>query len=153
MVFINDAEWLLYKETINAFHEDAFQQEIVWHRSLLRISKNGFDNKSTTLEPIIIKGLIQYNDFRSWPINKETKGGEIDSESMLVFLNLAYLGTLGYLNSFGQFDYKPDLDRFEVNGVTYVDKGNSQTAQAKGDALLHFLVLKREELNTPNNIY
>lgn len=153
MGFISDQEWADYERDINLFHNDAFQQEIIWHRTLLSISQNGEDDNPTNMEPITLRCLIQYNDFRSWPINKETVGGELDSESMLVFINLAYLGTLGYLNSFGQFEYRPDLDRFEVNGVTYVDKGNSQTAQSKSNPLLHFLVLKREELTTPNNIY
>lgn len=151
---IDDNEWADYREDVNSFmNKDAGLQEIIWHRSLLRISKNGEDNNPTTLQPVTILGLIQYNHFRSWPISKESETGQIDSESMLVFLNLEYLGEQGYLNDKGQFEYKPDLDRFEINGLIYVDKGNSQTAQAKDYPLMHFMVLKREEISTGDNQY
>jgi hypothetical protein len=153
MGFITDQEWAQYAAELNDFHNDAFQQSIIWHRSLLRISKDGEDDNPSTLQPITLKCLIQYNDFRSWPITKDTITGGLDAESMLVFLNLSYLGSLGYLNEFGQFEYQPDLDKFEVNGLIYVDKGNSQTAQAKDQPLLHFLVLKREELETSESAY
>lgn len=149
MAFISNEEWAEYEKTINDFHDDAFQQELKWIRNILPVNIHGEDTESRYLPPVTLRCLIQFNHFRSWPINKESEAGQIDSESMLVFINIAYLKNLGYTDANDNWLYDPGLDRFEVDGVVYVDKGNSKTAQAKDKALLHFMVLKREELNTP----
>ena len=151
--FIDNTEWEEYEDIINEFHKDAFQQEIIWYRTIAAIDKNGNDSNKRIATPITLKGLIMYNHFRSWPISKETETGQLDHESLLVFFNLAYLKELGYTNTKGQFKYEPSLDYFVINGLRYTDKGNSQTAQAKDKTLLHFLVLKREELKSHENPY
>lgn len=151
--FIDDTEWAEYEDDINDFHNDAFQQSLIWHRTLLRLDVNGNDSNPTTKVPITLKCLIQYNHFRSWPISKESIPGQIDAESVLVFINVEYLKREGFTNIHNQFKYDPGLDRFEIDGIMYVDKGNSKTAQTKDKTLLHFLVLKREEIETGNNMY
>lgn len=141
--FISEAEWQQYEDDINSFNDDAMQQPITWVKSISIFDALGREKlKTKTVE---LKGLINYNHFRSWPINKESITGQIDKESMLLYLNHKYLLESGYIGESGTFDFKADLDKFIVDGFEYSAKGNSQTAQTKNKTLLHFIVLKREE--------
>jgi hypothetical protein len=144
--FISDAEWQQYEDDINSFNNDAFQQSITWVKSINIFDTFGREKPKT--KSVELKGLINYNHFRSWPINKESITGQIDKESMLLYLNHNYLLELGLINENGIFDFKPDLDKFIIDGLEYSAKGNSQTAQTKNKTLLHFIVLKREEKST-----
>jgi len=152
MTLIKQKYWDRHINIINEFHSDAFQQQITWKSCIKQYGTHGDDNEMR-YKDITILGLIQYNHFRSWPINKDTIVGQVDQESELLFLNIKYLRDNGYTNDNDQFIFKPALDRFEVNGVVYTAKGDSQTAQAKDKVLLHFIVLKREEIETSENIY
>jgi hypothetical protein len=144
--FITDLEWEDYEATINNFHDDAFQQTVVWRRSISMFNKLGQTvNRTVDTD---LKGLINYNHFRSWPINKESITGQVDKESMLLYINNQYLADLDLLDEAGVFKFNPDLDKFIVDNIEYAAKGNSQTAQTKTKKLLHFIVLKREEKNT-----
>lgn len=149
--FLSDAEWAEYEDAVNAFHNDAFQQPIVWRKLVSTFDSIGREKTRYINDTLL--GIIQYNHFRSWPINIESVTGQIDNQSMLLFLNNKYLEDRNLLNSEGQFEFKPDTDRFTVNGVEYVAKGDSQTAQTKNKALLHFIVLKREEIKTSEQRY
>lgn len=149
--FLSDAEWEEYENTVNSFHEDAFQHPVKFIRVLTYFDGNG---KEVSREEVIdIKGLIHYNHFRSWPINTESIGGQIDRQSVLLFLNNKALEELNLIDENGNFSFKPADDKFEVAGLRYVGKGESQTAQSKEKALLHFIVLKREEYQTHKNPY
>lgn len=144
---MTQADWDAHIDAINSFAEDAFQQEVTWIKSASTLSKNGEDDINRTIS-LMIKGIIQYNYFRSWPSDKKDVAGEVDGESCLIYLNLKYLNDMGYLNANNQFKFSPVLDRFVIEGLTYKADGDSQTAQAGDKPILHFIILKREELTS-----
>lgn len=150
--FLTPTEWLEYEATVNKFQEDAFQQVITWNRCIRALTTDGTDDKPLYKEATL-KALVQYNHFRSWPINADTPTGEMDKESILVFFNNKFLSDNNFLNQHGQFKFKPSLDKFIINGVRYKSKGDSQSAQTLSGPLLHFIILLRDYTETPDNKY
>ena len=145
MAYINDSTWDRYTNIINSFHDDANKQIVIWEKMLsarTRLS-NDVIRSNVTLE-----GLIQYNFFRNWPINKAEVAGEVDKQSLLLYLNLEYLRGLDLLNDNNQFIFDPVYDRFTIEGVRYKAMGDSKAAQAKDKTLLFFIILQREEVLT-----
>lgn len=153
MGFLTSADWQEYKDIINEFNlDDSNMQVITWRRLTTNLSRFGEDDNIAHTNTNI-NGLLQYNYFRSWPTNKTTISGEVDKESVLLWLNIEYLRTNGWLTASNQFSFRPGEDRFIVNGVTYKALGNSQAAQASDEPLLVFIVLKAEETETGNLVY
>ncbi len=154
MAHMTQADWDAHIDAINEFHQDAFQQIITWKKLVTNLSEHGEDNQERH-QDIELRGLFLYNYFRSWPTNKNHIAGEVDKESCLLYLNSKYLLDLNpnYINPNGQFNFKPVLDRFVVNGITYKASGESQTAQAGDKPILHFIILKREEINSGSSKY
>ena len=152
MAHLTQADWDAHAAAINEFAEDAFQQLITWRTNITNLSEHGEDDVNRTRD-ITLKGLVLYNYFRSWPTNKPDVAGEIDNESVLIYFNSKYLADEGYINSDGQFDFQPVTDRFWVNGLQYKASGESQAAQSNDQPLLHFVIMKREELNSHENKY
>lgn len=152
MALVDDNDWQEYRDMINEFHEDAFQQDIIWKKEVTSRDYNGEDS-NIRYESKTLKGLAHYNYFRAWPLNQATEAGEIDKESVLVYFNLKYLEGEGLLNQHGQFEFDPVSDRFEINGVGYKNKGESQAGQVSTDPILTFIILKREETNTGSHKY
>lgn len=150
---ISAEEWAQYNLDVNEFMDkDSGNQVFTWLKNVRGLNRAGNDDKPL-FKAIELKGIFQYNEFRSWPINADTTTGQVDKESILVFLNNDYLNGLGFLTPEGQFKFKPALDKFIVNGVRYKSKGDSQTAQADNKPLLHFLILLRDYVETENEKY
>lgn len=147
MAFIKPEQWEAYRNIINEWQEDAFQQDIIWEREVTTVDRYGEDENKRT-KRVTLKGLAQYNYYRSWPLNTITTAGELDKENLLLFLNIKWLGEQGYLNTQGQFDFQPDYDRFIINGIKYKAFGDSEVSQAHNKPLLTFIILKREEIQT-----
>lgn len=147
MAHLTPEQWQAYRDTINEWHEDAFQQPIIWRREVVTQDRYGEDYNKRT-EDVEIKGLVLSNYVRSWPMSNMNHIGELDKESVLVYFNLKYLRELGYLNEHDQFIYNSALDRFIINGMMYRSSGDSQAAQASDYPLLYFIILKREETST-----
>lgn len=152
MIHMTQADWDEYIKVVNEWQEDAFQQPVTWKRVVVNRGIHGEGDNIRT-ENIVIRGLVQYNYFRSWPITKTSDAGETDKQSMLLFLNVKYLKENGWANDAGQLLFDPGLDRFIINGVTYKSSGESQAAQAHNQPLFFYTVLKREELNTGEEMY
>lgn len=152
MAHMKQINWQEYRDIINEWQEDAFQQEVTWNRLITSLSKNGEDNNER-FKDIKIKGLLQYNNFRAWPITLPTDTGEIDKESCMLYLNIKYLKDNNYTNAHNQFKFDPAMDRFTINGVKYKAMGDSQVSQAHDQPLLLFIVLKREETITSETVY
>jgi hypothetical protein len=149
--FITSEEWAQYASDISSFlKEDSANQVITWLRCVRSLNNKGNDSEPL-YQPQELQGLIQYNEFRSWPINADTTTGEVDKESILVFLSNDYLLEHGFLSTKGQFKFKPSLDKFEVNGLRYRSKGDSQTAQTNNQTLMHFMVLLRDYVESEND--
>jgi hypothetical protein len=149
--FISDQEWEEYENTVNEFHQDAFQQSIIWKSSITVFNKDG--EEVNRYKDNNLKGLIHYNHFRSWPINGQTLTGQIDKQSCMLFLNNKYLNDNGYLDSGGNFNFNPGSDQFLIDNVLYRAKGDSGAAQTKDKNILHFIILQREETETPYKTY
>jgi hypothetical protein len=149
MSFLTSADWALYTNTINQA-SDTFNKELItWHSLTKRINRMGEDNPtSQTFTNITLEVLVQYNVFRTWPINKETKTGDLDKESILVIVNKQYLSDLGYLNNAGYFEFRPDEDRFSLHGKTYRCAGDTPASQTNTDPLLFYIIMEREILST-----
>lgn len=151
MGYLTEADWSEYTSIINEFHDDAFQQDIIWKRPTSFINK--FMETKQKFIQSTLKCLVQYNSFRSWPINEQTNTGEIDKESCLVYFNMDYLRTLGFINDNNQFTFDAERDRFIIDGILYKPAGDSKAAQANNKTLFTFIILKREERGSHENIY
>lgn len=147
MNFMKPEDWNMHINAINSWHEDAFQEEIIWERAVTTRDYDGEDNNLRP-ESITLKGLVSYNFFRTWPIDQATDTGEIDKQSCLVMLNLKWLNEQGYLNEEKHLDYDPGHDKFIINGISHVPSGDSPISQAYDNPLLFFIILKREEIDT-----
>lgn len=139
---ISPSLWGKYKGIINEFHNDAFQDEITWIKNLGEIPRHGED-RSLNNDPIILKGLFQYNGFRVWPLTQYTPSGEEDKQSEVIIFNLEYLRSLNLLDEHGMFTYNPAKDIFIHKGVRYESGGETPLAQAEGEPLLFLIILKR----------
>lgn len=138
-------EWDKYKSIINDFiDEDAGKQPFVWLRKINQPLAYGEDSGIRYL-PVILEGLFQYNYIRTWPANKSTLSGELEGENMVLYISARILRENGYVNEFGYPDLNWSEDRFLLNGKIYKPDGDTQVAQAKDEALLFFIILKREE--------
>ena len=87
--------------------------------------------------------LVQFNMFRTWPMTEETASGALDKESIAVYLNNAYLKSLGYLSNEGTFKFDPGVDFFKYRGQKYRSSGETPAAQAHDEPLFTLLILKR----------
>ena len=153
MGFLTPAEWQEYKDIINEFNlDDSNQEDITWRRLTSNLNRFGEDDGVITND-VNIKGLIQYNYFRAWPANRSSVSGELDKESLLLWLNIEYLRTNGWLTASNQFAFRPGEDRFIINGEVFKATGNSQAAQASDEPLLVFIILKAEETDTGELVY
>lgn len=150
--FVATSEWNEYKDIINKFHEDAFQQDITWRKLTSRMDLHGED-LSNKFNDITLKCLCNFNDYRSWPVTIPSRSGFIDAQSVLVYFNTKYLKDNGYTTSNDFLNLDPLRDRFILNGKMYVAMGESETAQASNQTLLQFIILKREETKTENDVY
>jgi len=102
---------------------------------------------------VTLNCLIAYNIFRVWPMSKETVGGQLDAENIVLILNKKYLEDAGYLNSDGFFAMDPGMDRFIHRGLEYRASGETEVAQAGDQALMFYIVLAREETPTGSDKY
>ena len=55
-----------------------------------------------------------------------------------------YLNKLGYINEDGYFDFNWAEDRFIINGIPYRPSGDTNVSQAKDEAIVFLIILKRD---------
>lgn len=144
MAKIPDSAWNKYKAIVQNFlDQDSGLQEIIWARHIDQMLSHGEDVYPQYTN-ITIKALCYYNAFRNWPINKSTVSGELDDENLSIMISRQYLETKGYLNNKGYFDFNWVEDRFIINGLTYRPTGDTQISQAKDQAIVFLIILKRD---------
>lgn len=154
MTGISNSQWNIYKNIINKAHDSFNQDTIIWRRHIRGFQRYGEDTKANeNYNDITLKCLISYNVFRTWPITKETTGGDLDKENITLILNKKYLDDLGYLNADGFFEMTPGKDQFIHKGLEYQPSGETGVAQASTDALLFYIILARQETNTGTKKY
>jgi hypothetical protein len=145
---VTATQWDMYKNLMRDAHETFAQKPIVWKRSRGGLDRYGEDNASERFTNINLKGLLQYNAFRTWPINRTSEQGEQDKENVMLILNKQYLQELGYINANGNFAFDPAADRFVFDGRVHKALGDTDTSQDDNEGLWTSIILKREELNT-----
>lgn len=139
----NDA-WKRYKAIVNDFLEvDAGKQPVTWLKRFDQMLAYGEDT-GNRYQPFFLDGLIQYNYIRTWPSLKETISGELDSINIVLYITKRSLEEAGHLTPDGYWDFDWAQDKFVINGKVYSPAGDTQVAQAHDEALLFFVVLKRE---------
>jgi hypothetical protein len=150
-MYIPDSIWTKYKDIINNAHDD-FNKDIIslftTKKSLDRFSegKLGYDS-------IDLECLVQYNVFRTWPMTKGTTSGDLDEESITVYLNNKYLSTIGLISTSGNFKFNPGSDYFIFKGQRYRSSGETPVSQAKDEPLFTLLILKRTPTRTSEEKY
>lgn len=147
---VPNKSWDRYKNIINTFmNVDAGRQTIIWAKNVDQLLTHGEDYIPKYYR-IEIEALCYYNAFRNWPINQPSVSGEIDEENLSILVTGDYIKSIGYLNEDGYWNFNWSKDRFVINGQVYKPSGDTQVAQAKDEALVFMVILKRDrdtELN------
>jgi len=141
---LSAADWADYTNMVNDAGDTFNKEVITWRRLSMGLDDNG-EEAVASYTDIELEVLIAYNYFRTWPISAETTGGEIDKESMVVFINMQYLRDLGYLTAKDYFDFDPGKDRFLVSGDTWQSAGDTHAAQASTNPVLFQIIMRREK--------
>lgn len=137
--------WDKYKAIINDFIDnDAGKQPFIWLRKISQLSAFGEDISNNYI-PVKLNGLFQYNYIRTWPANRDSISGELEGENMVLYISVRLLKENGYTDPYGYPDINWSEDRFLIEGKVYKPDGDTKVAQANNEALLFFVILKREE--------
>ena len=141
---VPNKSWDRYKNIINTFmNVDAGRQTIIWAKNVDQLLTHGEDFIPKYFK-IEIEALCYYNAFRNWPINKPTITGDLDEENLSILITGNYLKSIGHLNDDNYWDLNWSMDRFVINGQVYKPFGDTQVAQAKDEALVFMVILKRD---------
>jgi hypothetical protein len=148
--YISNASWNQYKNIIDGVHFDFNQDTIIWKRYSFGQPRYGEDQDNWVFEEIPIKGLMRYNYFQAWPINKPSMTGELDDANTYLILNISYLRRNNWLTPAGNLNYTKGKDLFIHQGIEYRPMGETPLSQAK-DIPLHIgIILERQEILTGN---
>lgn len=141
---VKNHSWNRYKKIITDFLDlDAGRQTITWAKHVNQYLDHAEDD-SPRYYNIPIEALCYYNAFRNWPINKVTVPGELDDENLSILISKNYIEQIGYLNQEGYWNFNWSEDRFVINGIVYKPSGDTQVSQAKDEALVFLVILKRD---------
>lgn len=150
--YIGKKQWQRFIGAINKVSNDFNSKEITWLRFTPTITEfNEDQDAGGTYTPVKLLVLQNHNYMRTWPINRITTNGEVDKQSIQLYINKKYLKDNGYLTPSNNLDYQPDYDRFILDGITYKPIGDGSASQADGIDMHFLLVLKREEFTTSDN--
>lgn len=140
--YVKNADWDRYKHIVQKFLEDdSGRQKIGWCKNIDQMYFMGED-KAPKYTLITIEALCYYNAFRNWPINKATVAGELDDENLVILIPKSAI--TDYLDKDGYFTFNWSEDRFIINGIPYKPDGDTQVAQAKDEAIVFQIILKRD---------
>ena len=146
--YISNKAWNRYKKIVQNFLDfDAGRQPVHWLKHIDQQLAFAEDSTPQFVD-IPMEALCFYNAFRNWPLNKATVSGSLDEENLSIYVSKSEIEKLGYLNSEGYWDFNWVEDRFVINGITYMPSGDTQIAQAKDEALVFMVILKRDR-DTP----
>jgi len=149
---LSPADWAKYVTAINDASDSFNKEDITWHRFMRKLSRDG-EEASQTYEDIILKGLVYYGYYKTWPDENVRVSGENDDTSLVVIFNKQYLKDLGYTNSNDYFITNPGYDKFFIKGIEYISKGDTDVAQAENDPLLIYIRLDRKQVSTGQNYH
>ena len=140
--YVSNKDWNRYKHIVQKFLEDdSGRQTVAWCRNIDQPLFMGEDVKPK-YELVFIEVLCYYNAFRNWPINKATVAGELDDENLVILIPKS--AVTDYLNTMGYLKFNWSEDRFIINGIPYKPDGDTEVAQAKDEAIVFQIILKRD---------
>ena len=142
-VYLDQSQWDEYKGVINDFLDDVGNDKIIWQRSTTGVIPRHGEDRKLNLEPFELRGLFQYNAYRTWPINQLTDTGVEDKQSELLLLSIKYLKSLNLLDENNKLIYNPSQDKFTHRGFDYEATGDSFVSQAEDEPLIFMIILKR----------
>lgn len=146
---VNDSIWKKYKHIVQNFIDrDAGLQEVIWLKHIQYPLPFGEDDDENNYERIPLQALINYNAFRTWPLNVGTPSGELDEINCAMLISQKQLVEKGLTNNKGYWTFDAALDRFIINGELYISKGDTQVAQAKDEPIVFQVLLRRQEDGT-----
>lgn len=137
-------DWNEYAETISSAMSSYAQEPITWRRNIRKMPRYGED-EGTTSEDVTLMGLVLYDDWRIWPLNRMTNSGQVDFEHAALMLDKKYLSDNNFLTVDGNFAFDPGLDRFIIKNIIYKPAGDTHLAQAGPYTLIFQILLQREE--------
>lgn len=153
---VRNDSWDRYKRHITQFlNQDSGRQTIIWAKRVKPLLTHAED-KIPHYHRLEIEALCYYNAFRNWPINNPSVSGETDEENLSIMVSRKYIeeyrGGLFWkrnetstgVETDGYWDFDWQRDRFVINGITYRPSGDTQVAQAKDEALVFLVILKRD---------
>lgn len=141
---VSNKAWSKYKRIVQNFlDQDSGRQKIIWASHIDQILSYGEDSLPQYVFNVI-EALCYYNAFRNWPINKSSVSGEQDEENLSIMISRQYLADKGYLDPNGYFDFNWAEDRFIINGIPYRPTGDTNVSQAKDEAIVFLIILKRD---------
>ena len=141
---ISSSKWAQYKSIISRFMDkSAANKNIQWLRFIDQPSLFGEDDLKYMVTDIGI--LISDNSYRNWPINQTTITGEIDNQTLSIWVSRSYLESRGLLNTYGYFNFNRASDMFIINGIIYRSSGDLESSQAYDEELLFMIILKRDD--------
>lgn len=141
---VSNKAWSKYKRVVQNFlDQDSGRQKIIWASHIDQILSYGEDSLPQYVFNVI-EALCYYNAFRNWPINKSSVSGEQDEENLSIMISRQYLADMGYLDPNGYFDFNWVEDRFIINGIPYRPTGDTNVSQAKDEAIVFLIILKRD---------
>lgn len=140
--YVRNRDWDRYKHIVQNFLEhDSGRQTVKWCRNIDQMYYMGED-KAPKYLVTNIEALCYYNAFRNWPINKSTVAGELDDENLVILVPKS--AVTQYLNEDGYWVFNWSEDRFIINGIPYKPDGDTQVAQAKDEAIVFQIILRRD---------
>lgn len=142
----------------NLSHKDFMSKEIVWKKCKGYLQP--FDEDySRAKEPnddgylyIPLMALCNFNYARTWPVSQDSESGKLDRQSIQVYFSIDQLSQLGYVNTNGNFDYDPGMDRFIINGIPYRNEGDTPASQIPDSQLVFTMVLRPDPTSTGSSI-
>lgn len=145
---VGSANWDLYKTIMRNAQETFAKKTITWKRFQGANDRFMEDNSSATFTDVTLEVLLEYNAFRTWPVNQPKDFGEQDKENITILINKAYLSELGYINSNGNFAFDKVMDRFVFDGQSHCAAGDTQVAQGNDDGLFEMIIVRRDAIKT-----
>lgn len=149
MGFIPNSKWDEYRGILNTSFSDFGEKVITLFKANQPIDPIHEDKLPELITPgIELKALLNYNYMRTWPITVARESGELDRQSIQVYINKEYLKSINLLTPHGNLDYRPDLDRFFIDGLFYKASGDTAVSQAKDKDIFFTVIIRREEHNS-----
>ena len=141
---VKNHSWNRYKKIITDFLDwDAGRQTITWAKHVNQYLNHAEDDSPRYYNiPIELYAITMLLGI--WPMNKATVSGELDDENLSILISKNYIEQIGYLNQEGYWNFNWSEDRFVINGIVYKPSGDTQVSQAKDEALVFLVILKRD---------